>query len=50
LDSLSYIERLEELSGLPLWMHTAEESVAEELSGISVLPLKLQKKYFDLPN
>ena len=49
LDSLEFIEQLCELSGLPLWMHTAEMSVAEQLSGIPVLPLTLQKKYFDLP-
>ena len=46
LASLDYIEKLCEASGLPLWMHTAEETVAKELTGIPVLPLKLQKKYF----
>ena len=46
LDSLDYVEELCKVSGLPLWMHTAEESVAQELTGIPVLPLKLQKKYF----
>ena len=50
LDSLEFIEKLCRISGLPLWMHTAEVSVAEQLSGIPVLPLTLQKKYFDLPN
>jgi hypothetical protein len=30
-------------------MHTAEARVAEKLSGITVLPMTLQKKYFDLP-
>ena len=46
-DSLEYIDGLCRESGLPLWMHTAEESVAEELSDIGpLLPLKLQKKYF----
>ena len=47
-DSLDHIQRLCELSGLPLWMHTAQASVAAQLTGLSVLPLTLQKKYFDL--
>ena len=50
LDSLEYVEELCRVTGLPLWMHTAEKSVAEELSGLPVLPLTLQKKYFDVPN
>ena len=47
-DSLEIIERLCELSGLPLWLHTAEASVAAQLTGLPLLPLQLQKKYFDL--
>ena len=47
-DSLKLIKQLCDLSGLPLWMHTAEASVATQLTGLSVLPLTLQKKYFDL--
>ena len=50
LDSLDYIRNLEQISGLPLWMHTAEAKVAKELTGMLLLPLKLQKKYFDLPD
>ena len=50
LDSLEYIEKLCRLSGLPLWMHTAEASVARELGNLPVMPLVLQKKYFDLPH
>lgn len=50
LDSLGFVEELCRESGLPIWMHTAEVSVAEQLSGLEVLPLTLQKKYFDLPN
>jgi len=50
LDSLPYIERLCSITGLPLWMHTAEKSVAEEISEIPVFPMTLQKKYFDLPD
>ena len=51
LDSLGFIEKLEEISSLPLWLHTVEKSVATQLTGLSqpVLPLKLQEKYFDLP-
>lgn len=49
LDSLDYIDRLSRASGLPLWIHTAEKTVAEELAGLSVMPMTLQKKYFDLP-
>lgn len=52
LDSLDFIEKLSELSGLPVWLHTAEKAVAENLAGKlqSVLPLRLQEKYFDLPS
>ena len=49
LDSLDYIDRLSRVSGLPIWIHTAEETVAKELAGLSVMPMTLQKKYFDLP-
>jgi len=49
--SLDYIEKLCNLSDLPLWMHTAEASVAQQLGdlGAPVMPMQLQKKYFDLP-
>ena len=50
LDSLEFIEELCRVTGLPLWLHTVELSVAKRLSGIPVLPLKLQTKYFDLPH
>ena len=52
LDSLSYIETLCKLSGLPLWLHTAETEVAKALAGkiSNVFPLHLQEKYFDLPS
>ena len=49
LDSLEYVEKLCRISGLPLWMHTAEASIAEELRDLPVMPIVLQKKYFDLP-
>ncbi|MBQ3542604.1 MAG: hypothetical protein IJA45_05690 [Oscillospiraceae bacterium] len=52
LDSLDYIEKLSLLSGLPLWLHTAEASVAPALPETlkPVLPLRLQEKYFALPS
>ena len=51
LQSLSYIEKLSQISGLPVFLHTARADVAQELSRQlnNVMPLKLQEKYFDLP-
>jgi len=51
LGAAAYMEKLSELSGLPLWLTTAEASVAEQLAGKveNLLPMTLQKKYFDLP-
>ena len=51
LDSMAYMGELSRLSGLPIWLTTAEESVAADLAGKveNVLPMQLQKKYFDLP-
>ena len=51
LDAVSYMQELSEISGLPIWLHTAESKVAKELAGKleSVFPLQLQEKYFDLP-
>ena len=51
LDALPYMRRLSELSGLPVWLTSAEEHIAELLAGWvpEVLPMKLQEKYFDLP-
>ena len=46
LDSIGFAEELSLATGLPIWLHTAEKSVAEKLSGIPVLPLSLQKKIF----
>lgn len=42
-----YMEKLSELSGLPIWMTTAEKTVAARIDG--AFPLTLQEKYFDLP-
>ena len=46
LDSIDFAERLSAATGLEIWMHTAEESVAEQLDGLSVMPMTLQKKIF----
>ena len=51
LDALPYMQELSRISGLPLWLTTAEESVAAGLIGriAPVLSMQLQEKYFDLP-
>ena len=49
LDSLAFIEKLSYLSGLPVWLHTAEERIAAQLPDLPVLGMTLQEKYFDLP-
>lgn len=46
MDSLDFVTRLSETTGLPVWMHTVESSVARELSGLEVFPMSLQKKIF----
>ena len=48
-DSVDFVEKLSEMTGLEVWMHTAEEMIAEELTELDVMPLVLQKKIFDLP-
>ena len=52
LDSIPFIEKLSQLSGLPVFATTATASVAKELEGklTNVIPLQLQEKYFDLPS
>ena len=52
LDSVSYVEQLSRISGLPVFATSAERSVAAQLEGKlpNVLPLQLQEKYFDLPS
>ena len=50
LDSVEFAEDLSRATGLPIWMHTAEKKIVEEISEIPIMPLTLQKKYFDLPN
>ena len=51
LEALPYMERLSQLSGLPLWMTSAERRVAAGLAGKvpGLLPMDLQERYFDLP-
>ena len=52
LASIDYMEKLSQLSGLPIWLHTAEKAVADRLEGklSPVLAMQLQEKYFDLPS
>ena len=49
--SIGYIEKLSQITGLPVFATTAESSVAEKLPPelAPVLPMQLQEKYFDLP-
>ena len=49
LASKDYMEKLSQLSGLPIWLTTAEREVATQLDMENILPLTLQEKYFDLP-
>lgn len=49
LESIPYAEAVSRATGLPIWLHTAEKQIAEGLSELPILPLTLQKKYFDLP-
>ena len=50
LASREYMEKLSQLSGLPIFMTTAKADVAAQLALPDVLPLTLQEKYFDLPS
>ncbi len=51
LESLPFIEKLSQRSGLPVFLHTATNAVAEKLSDQipNILGMQLQEKYFDLP-
>ena len=51
LETTGYMEALSALSGLPLWLTAAEQTVASQLAGKidDLLPMQLQEKYFDLP-
>ena len=52
LASVSYVEELSRISGLPVFATSAVYTVAPALEGKlkNVLPLQLQEKYFDLPS
>ena len=52
LDSLDFIRELSALSGLPVFMTTVRADLAEALREHipNILPLRLQEKYFDLPD
>jgi cellulose biosynthesis protein BcsQ len=49
-ESVEFANALSLATGLPVWLYTVEEKIAEGITGLPVLPLKLQKKYFDLPH
>ena len=51
LQSLDYIGKLSEISGLPVFMHTVRSDIAAQLAENlpNVMALTLQEKYFDLP-
>ena len=46
LESIEFAESVSRATGLPIWLNTVEEGIAKEISGIPVMPLSLQKKYF----
>ena len=46
--SAEFIQKLSQLSGLPLWLTTARADIADQLDG--TFPLTLQSKIFDLPS
>ena len=50
LSAAAYMEKLSELSELPVFATTAKADVAAQLELTDVLPLVLQEKYFDLPS
>ena len=52
LASREYMDRLSELSGLPIFATSAIAGIAQSLTGLEepVLSLQLQEKYFDLPS
>lgn len=49
-ESVAFAEEVSRATELPIWLHTGEKNVVEGISEIPVMPLTLQKKYFDLPN
>jgi len=51
LSAADYMQKLSEISSLPLWLTAAEQRLAPALQDIvsPLLPMQLQEKYFDLP-
>ena len=45
-DSVDFANELSRRTGLELWMHTVEKSVADKLTELPVMPMTLQKKIF----
>ena len=45
-ESLAFAEDVSHATGLPIWLNTVAKEIANEITGIPVLPLSLQKKYF----
>ena len=45
-ESLAFAEDVSRATGLPIWLNTVAKEIANEITGIPVLPLSLQKKYF----
>ena len=46
LQSLDFVRELSAKTGLPIFMHTAQEPLASEITEVKVHPIKLQKKPF----
>ena len=46
IESLEFAESVSRATGLPIWIHTAEKRVAEQITDLPIMPLTLQKKYF----
>ena len=49
LESLKFADEVAKATGLTVWLNTAEKKVTENIKEVPVMPLTLQKKYFDLP-
>ena len=47
-NSFDYVDKLSEISGLPLWMHTVRADLTQQLHGCGrhIFPLYLQQKFF----
>ena len=48
IESIGFAKDLSSATGLPIWIHTAEKDIAEKITEIPVMPLSLQKKFFDV--